>query len=82
MKTVTTMLGIHCHSGKLQPNNEIISVFCHTSAISATVLGRICMGRLGYMPSLLYAEFVMDRVCHVPSLIYAELSLNPVGLYF
>ena len=34
------------------------------------------MGRLGYVPSLLCAEFVMGRVCHVPSLLYAELSLN------
>ena len=35
------------------------------------------MGRLGYVPSLLCAEFVMGRVCHVPSLLCAELSLNP-----
>ena len=35
------------------------------------------MGRVGYVPSLLYAEFVMGRVCHVPSLLCAELSLNP-----
>ena len=34
------------------------------------------MGRLGYVPSLLCAEFVMGRVCHVPSLLCAELSLN------
>ena len=34
------------------------------------------MGRLGYVPSLLSAEFVMGRVCHVPSLLCAELSLN------
>ena len=35
------------------------------------------MARLGYVPSLLCAEFVMDRVCHVPSLLCAKLSLNP-----
>ena len=35
------------------------------------------MGRLGYVPSLLCAEFVMGRVCHLPSLLWAELSLNP-----
>ena len=34
------------------------------------------MGRLGYVPSLQCAEFVMGRVCHVPSLLCAELSLN------
>ena len=34
------------------------------------------MGRLGYVPSLLCAEFVDGRVCHVPSLLCAELSLN------
>ena len=34
------------------------------------------MGRVGYVPSLLCAEFVMGRVCHVPSLLCAELSLN------
>ena len=34
------------------------------------------MGRLGYVPSLLCAEFVMGRVCRVPSLLCAELSLN------
>ena len=34
------------------------------------------MGRLGYVPSLLCAEFVMGRVCHVPSLLWAELSLS------
>ena len=34
------------------------------------------MGRVGYVPSLLSAEFVMGRVCHVPSLLCAELSLN------
>ena len=40
-------------------------------------MGRVCMGRVGYVPSLLCAEFVMGRVCHVPSLLCAELSLNP-----
>ena len=39
-------------------------------------MGRVCMGRVGYVPSLLCAEFVMGRVCHVPSLLCAELSLN------
>ena len=34
------------------------------------------MARLGYVPSLLCAEFVMGRVCHVPILLCAELSLN------
>ena len=34
------------------------------------------MGRVGYVPSLLCAEFVMGRVCHVLSLLCAELSLN------
>ena len=38
------------------------------------------MCRVGYVPSLLCAEFVMGRVCHVPSLLCAELSLNPPGL--
>ena len=37
------------------------------------------MGQLGYVPSLLCAEFVMGRVCHVPSLLCAELSLNLHG---
>ena len=37
------------------------------------------MGRLGYVPSLLCAEFVMGRVCHVPSLLCDELSLNLLG---
>ena len=36
------------------------------------------MDRLGYVPSLLCAEFVMGRVCHVPSLLCAELSLNHI----
>ena len=40
-------------------------------------MGRVCMGRVGYVPSLLCAEFVMSRVYHVPSLLCAELSLNP-----
>ena len=44
--------------------------------ISSTVLGRVCMGRFGYVPSLLCAEFVMGRVCHVQSLLCVELSLN------
>ena len=39
------------------------------------------MGRVGYVPSLLCAEFVMGRVCHVPSLLCAELSLNPCYQY-
>ena len=39
-------------------------------------MGQVCMGRVGYVPSLLCAEFVMGRVCHVPSLLCAELSLN------
>ena len=34
------------------------------------------MGRVGYVPSLLCAEFVMGRVGHVPSLLCAELSLQ------
>ena len=34
------------------------------------------MGRVGYVPSLLCAEFVMGQVCHVPSSLCAELSLN------
>ena len=34
------------------------------------------MGRVGYVPSLLSAEFVMGRVGHVPSWLCAELSLN------
>ena len=34
------------------------------------------MGRVGYVPNLLCAEFVMGRVGHVPSLLCAELSLN------
>ena len=33
------------------------------------------MGRLGYVPSLLCAEFVMGRVCHVPSLPCAEFAM-------
>ena len=49
--------------------------------VSSTVLGRVCMGRLGYVPSLVCAEFVMGRVCHVPSLQCAELSLNRIMLY-
>ena len=40
------------------------------------------MGRLGYVPSLFCAEFVMGRVCHVPSLLWAELSLNLFTLFF
>ena len=44
--------------------------------ISSTVMGRVCMGRVGYVPNLLCAEFVMGRVCHVPSLLCAELYLN------
>ena len=36
------------------------------------------MCRVGYVPSLLCAEFVMGQVCHVPSLLCAELSLNQV----
>ena len=43
-------------------------------------MGPVCMARLGYVPSLLCAEFVMGRVCHVPSLLCAELSLNPSRL--
>ena len=34
------------------------------------------MGRVGYVLSLLCAEFLKGRVCHVPSLLCAELSLN------
>ena len=43
----------------------------------STVLGRVCMARLGCVPRYLGAEFVMGRVCHVQSLLCAELSLNP-----
>ena len=46
--------------------------------ITSTVMGRVCIGRVGYGPSLLCVEFVMGRVCHVPSLLCAELSLNIV----
>ena len=38
-------------------------------------MGRVCMGRVGYVPSLLGAEFVMSRVCHVPSLLCAEFVM-------
>ena len=37
------------------------------------------MGRLGYVQSLLCADFVMGRVCHVSSLLCAELSLNQLN---
>ena len=37
-------------------------------------MGRVCMGRVCYGPSLSWAEFVMGRVCHGPSLLWAELS--------
>ena len=36
------------------------------------------MGRVGYVPSLLWAEFVMGQVCHVLNLLCAELSLNVI----
>ena len=31
------------------------------------IMGRVCKGRVGYVPSLLCAELVMCRVCYVPS---------------
>ena len=41
-------------------------------------MGQVGMGRVGYVQSLLCAEFAKGRVCHVPSLLCAELSLNPL----
>ena len=70
MKTVTTMLGIHCHSGKLQPNNEIISVFLSHKRNQCHGFGPNLYG-----PTWLYAEFAICRVCYGPSLSCAEFDI-------
>ena len=36
-------------------------------------MGRVCMGRVCYGPSLSWAEFVMGRVVQLPHFFYCEV---------
>ena len=40
----------------------------YNKLVAELVMGRICMGRVGYWPSLSWAEFVMGRDVQLPSL--------------
>ena len=44
------------------------------------IMGQVCAGRVGYVPSLLCAELVMCRVGYAPSLLCAEFAMCRVVL--
>ena len=41
--------------------------FMYNKLVAELVMGRVCMGRVGYGPSLSWAEFVMGRDVQLPS---------------
>ena len=43
-------------------------------------MGRVCMGRVGYGPSLSWAEFVMGRDVQLPSLFVKTRTQNDPDL--
>ena len=46
----------------------------YNKLVAELVMGRVCMGRVGYGPSLSWAEFVMGRDVQLPSSHISRLS--------
>ena len=44
-------------------------------------MGRVCMGRVCYGPSLSWAEFVMGRVVQLPTVGMNEIMMSPIELF-
>ena len=42
-------------------------MYMYNKLVAELVMGRICMGRVGYGPSLSWAEFVMGRDVQLPN---------------
>ena len=46
----------------------------YNELVAELVMGRVCMGRVGYGPSLSWAEFVMGRDVQLPCSVITFLT--------